>query len=86
MPAKTIPMPAKLEPPATLANPTGDGYDRRAQCLGAVAEIAEYARRGDVVMAAQARRSLDFLCWTPEGYPAFVVAALDAHGLRSTPR
>lgn len=85
-PAKTIPMPAKFAPPAPLAAPTGEGYGRRAQCLGAVAEIAEYARRGDVVLAAQARRSLDVLCWTPEGYPAFVAEALDAHGLRSTPR
>lgn len=85
-PAKTIPMPAKLAPPAPLASPTGEGYVWTDVCLGKVAEMALHRRRGDVVMEEQARRSLDVLCWSPDGYPAFVAEALDAHGLRSTPR
>lgn len=83
---KTIPMPTNLATPAPLTSPRREGYDRRSQCLGAVAEIAECVRRGDVVLAAEARRTLDTLCWSPDGYPAYVVDALDAHGLRSTPR
>lgn len=50
--------------------------------LGAVRDIAEYVARGDMVLASQARRTLNELCWSPSGYPPAVQAALRQHGLR----
>jgi len=57
---------------------------RISRALGAVADMAEYYARGDVTLGAQARQTLDTLCWSPNGYPEPVRAALRAAGLLET--
>lgn len=74
---------APLAPAGDLAQPSSKGHTWTEQCLGAVAEIATALHRGDETGAQSARRTLDTLCWTPEGYPTFVADALDGLGLRS---
>jgi hypothetical protein len=61
--------------------------------LAAICDIADYSDRGDVVLAAQARRTLDELCAgyndSPDGpalsYPPAVREALRERGLRTNP-
>jgi hypothetical protein len=58
--------------------------EKLSVALEQVNEIARYAAQGNETMAQDARRTLDELCWSAEGYPAAVARALDAKGLRST--
>jgi hypothetical protein len=51
-----------------------------------VADIARAADIGDVVMAAEHRRTLDTLCAAGSAYPAAIKALLEEHGLASAPR
>lgn len=52
--------------------------------LGCVNDIAEYVAMGNQPLAQEARRTLDSICWSPDGYPAPVAEALRAKGLRHT--
>ena len=70
-----------VRPAPNVAIP-GNAYPDR--CLGQVAAIRDALARGDETAAREARRMLDTLCWSADGYPAFVVAALDEAGLRSS--
>lgn len=78
---------SRMAPP-TQPKAAGPVYPRQRQathidlCLGAVADIAEHVRRGEMALAGEARRTLDELCWSPAGYPKPVREALRAAGLR----
>jgi hypothetical protein len=65
-----------------LTGGEGANEEWMSRCRQAVADIAAYVARGDTVMAGEARRTLNELCWTSAGYPEFVRAALRAAGLR----
>jgi hypothetical protein len=52
--------------------------------LAQVNELAEQVANGNMPLAQQARMTLDSLCWSPDGYPAPVAAALRRKGLRHT--
>jgi hypothetical protein len=52
------------------------------QALRAIDDMAAYAGRNDSTMEREARRTLDELCWSPSGYPAPVIAALQRYGYR----
>lgn len=73
---------------ATQPMAAGPTYPRQRQatrldlCLGAVADIADCVARGDEALAGQARKRLNELCWSPDGYPTQVREALRAAGLR----
>jgi hypothetical protein len=78
----------------TTPNPTAHLYSggestherRISLALAAVNDISDYADRGDVVMAAQARATLDDLCdWWNDGksYPPVVREALRERNLRT---
>lgn len=64
-----------------LSGGAGPNEEWMSRCRQAVADIASYVSRGDTVMAGEARRTLNELCWTSGGYPEFVRAALRAAGL-----
>lgn len=60
-------------------------YEILLDCaLGCVSEIAGHVDRPE--LAEQARRTLDDLCASVDGYPEPVRAALQAAGLVSVPR
>jgi len=62
--------------------------EKLSQALAQVAEIAACVERGDVVLAGQARRTLNELCCELRDgvmtYPPQIVEALRGHGLRET--
>lgn len=55
-----------------------------SRALSQVSEIKAALARGDETLAREARKTLNELCWSPDGYPAPVRNALDDAGLRST--
>lgn len=50
--------------------------------LAQVNEIARHVASGNEAMAQDARRTLNELCWSQQGYPPPVRKALKARGLK----
>lgn len=57
------------------------GTTHLSRCRAAANDLVEYARRGDMALAGEARRTLDTLCWSPDGYPQQVQDILRAGGV-----
>jgi hypothetical protein len=57
------------------------GTTHMSRCRAAANDVVEYSRRGSVELAGEARRTLDTLCWSPEGYPESIRAILREGGL-----
>lgn len=71
------------------ATGTSSHETRISLALAVVEDIADYAARGDVVLARQARAMLDDLCaWYNDGasYPPAVRERLRERNLRTNPR